>query len=138
MTEAGYPDVEGEGWFAFIVPAGTPKEITALLHREIVKAIALPEIKEKVATLGFEAVGNSPDEASALFNAESVKWAKVIQQGESRHIDAEVRSLHRVDFRYWHFCDITRRKVDVRFREHTRRHWRCVPERAIRISRWNS
>jgi tripartite-type tricarboxylate transporter receptor subunit TctC len=80
MTEAGYPDVEGEGWFAFIVPAGTPKEITALLHREIVKAIALPEIKEKMAALGFEAVGNSPDEASALFKAESVKWAKVIQQ----------------------------------------------------------
>jgi tripartite-type tricarboxylate transporter receptor subunit TctC len=80
MTEVGYPDIEGEGWFAFIVPAGTPKEITALLHREIVKAIALPEIKEKMATLGFEAVGNAPDEASVLFKAESVKWAKVIQQ----------------------------------------------------------
>jgi tripartite-type tricarboxylate transporter receptor subunit TctC len=80
MTEAGYPDIEGEGWFAFIVPSGTPKAITTLLHREIIKAIALPEIKEKMATLGFEAVGNSPDEASALFKAESVKWAKVIQQ----------------------------------------------------------
>ena len=80
MTEAGYPDIEGEGWFAFIVPAGTPKEITSVLHREIVRANALPEIKEKMATLGFEIVGNSPDEASALFKAESVKWAKVIQQ----------------------------------------------------------
>ena len=44
------------GWFAFIVPAGTPKEIITLLHREIVKIIALPEVKEKMATLGFEAV----------------------------------------------------------------------------------
>src|SRR5215216_3610442 len=43
-VEVGYPEIEGEGWFAFIVPAGTPKEITTLLHREIVKIIALPDI----------------------------------------------------------------------------------------------
>jgi tripartite-type tricarboxylate transporter receptor subunit TctC len=80
MAEAGYPEVEGEGWFAFIVPAGTPKEITTLLHREIVEIIALPDIKEKMAELGFEAVGNTPDEAAALFKTESVKWAKVIRE----------------------------------------------------------
>jgi tripartite-type tricarboxylate transporter receptor subunit TctC len=79
MTEAGYPEIAGEGWFAFLVPAGTPKEITALLHREIVKVMALPDIKEKLATLGFEAVGTSPDESAAQFRTESVKWAKVIR-----------------------------------------------------------
>lgn len=80
MAEAGYPDVVGEGWFAFIVPAGTPKEITALLQREIVNIIALPDIREKMATLGFEAVGNTPDEAATLFKSESAKWAKVIRE----------------------------------------------------------
>ena len=80
MAEAGYPEVEGEGWFAFIVPAGAPKEITTLLHREIVKIIALPDIMEKMATLGFEAVGNTPDEAAALFRTEGAKWAKVIRE----------------------------------------------------------
>jgi tripartite-type tricarboxylate transporter receptor subunit TctC len=40
MTEAGYPDIEGEAWFAVIVPAGTPREIITLLHREIVAIIA--------------------------------------------------------------------------------------------------
>jgi tripartite-type tricarboxylate transporter receptor subunit TctC len=80
MAEAGYPEVEGEGWFAFIVPAGTPKEITTLLHREIVKITALPDIMEKMATLGFEAVGNTPDEAAALFRTEGAKWAKVIRE----------------------------------------------------------
>lgn len=84
MAEAGYPEVEGEGWFAFIVPAGTPKEITALLHREIVKIIALPDIMEKMGTLGFEAVGNTPDEAAALFKSEGAKWAKVIQEADIR------------------------------------------------------
>jgi tripartite-type tricarboxylate transporter receptor subunit TctC len=78
MAEAGYPEVEGEGWFAFIVPAGTSKEITTLLHREIVRIIALPDIKEKMAALGFEAVGNTPDEAAALFRTERAKWTKVI------------------------------------------------------------
>ncbi len=80
MAEAGYPEVEGEGWFAFVVPAGTPKEITTLLHREIVKIIALPDIMEKMATLGFEAVGNTPDEAAAQFRTEGAKWAKVIRE----------------------------------------------------------
>ncbi len=80
MAEAGYPEVEGEGWFAFIVPAGTPNEITTLLHREIVKIIALPDIADKMAELGFEAVGNTPDEAAALFKTESSKWAKVIRE----------------------------------------------------------
>ena len=42
MAEAGYPDVEGVSWFAVAVPAGTPKEIVALLNREIVKIMALP------------------------------------------------------------------------------------------------
>jgi len=60
MAEAGYPDIEGEAWFAVIVPARTPKEIIALLHGEIVKTIALPDMKERMATLGFDPVGSAP------------------------------------------------------------------------------
>jgi tripartite-type tricarboxylate transporter receptor subunit TctC len=80
MVEAGYPDIEGEGWFAFIVPAGTPREITTLLNREIVKLIALPDTKEKLAALGFTAVSTTPEQAAALFRTESAKWAKVIRE----------------------------------------------------------
>ena len=79
MAEAGYPEVVGEGWFAFIVPARTPKDIIALLQREIVAIVSLPDITEKMAELGFEAVGDTPDEAAALFKSESAKWAKVIR-----------------------------------------------------------
>jgi tripartite-type tricarboxylate transporter receptor subunit TctC len=84
MAEAGYPEIEGEGWFAFIVPAGTPKEISTLLNREIIKLIALPDIKEKLATLGFTAVGMTPDESTALFRTESARWAKVIREAGIR------------------------------------------------------
>lgn len=80
MVEAGYPEVEGEGWFAFIVPAGTPKEIIALLNGEIRKALALPDIKEKMEALGFTALGTTPEEAAALFRSESARWTKVIRE----------------------------------------------------------
>jgi tripartite-type tricarboxylate transporter receptor subunit TctC len=79
MTEAGYPGIVGEGWFAFIAPAGTPNDITALLYRELVRIISLPDVKERLAALGFDAVGTTPDESRAQFRTESEKWAKVIR-----------------------------------------------------------
>lgn len=84
MTEAGYPAIEGQGWLAFVVPARTPREITTLLHRAIVKIIAQSDIQERFAALGFEPVGNTPDEAAAMFKAESAKWGKVIREAAIR------------------------------------------------------
>ena len=79
MAEAGYPAIEGDAWFGVVVPAGTPKAIVALLQREIVKVLALPDVKERVAALGFEPVGNTPEEFAAKIKAESSRWAKVIR-----------------------------------------------------------
>jgi tripartite-type tricarboxylate transporter receptor subunit TctC len=79
MAEAGYPDVEGVSWFAVAVPAGTPKEIVALLNREIVKIMALPDIKEHLATLGLDLIASSPEEFGARIRADFEKWAKVIR-----------------------------------------------------------
>ena len=80
MAEVGYPEIEGEGWFAFIVPAGTPKDVINLLHREIVKAVAQPDIQEKMEALGFLAVDTTPQQAADVFRAESAKWSKVIRE----------------------------------------------------------
>ena len=79
MTEAGYPDIEGEAWFAVIVPARTPKDVVTLLHREIVRIIALPDMKERLAVLGLEMVGSTPEECAAQFRTELAKWSKVIR-----------------------------------------------------------
>jgi tripartite-type tricarboxylate transporter receptor subunit TctC len=79
MAEAGYPDIEGVSWFGVAVPGGTPKEIVTLLNREIVKAMALPDIKERLATLGFEPIASSPEEFSAQIRADFEKWRKVIR-----------------------------------------------------------
>jgi tripartite-type tricarboxylate transporter receptor subunit TctC len=79
MAEAGYPDVEGASWAAVVVPTGTPKDIVAQLHRMIAGAVVLPDVKERLDALGFEAVVNTPDECTAFFKAESAKWSKVIK-----------------------------------------------------------
>ena len=79
MTEAGYPEIEGHSWFAVMLPAGAPKEIVDLLNREIVKSIALPDMKERLAALGYEPVGNTPEESAAQFKTDMEKWAKVIK-----------------------------------------------------------
>jgi len=62
------------------VPAGTPREIVTQLHREIVRIVALPDVKDRLAALGFEAVGNTPEEFAAHIQAELVKWAKVVRE----------------------------------------------------------
>jgi len=79
MAESGYPDIEGENWFGFIVPAGTRKEIVAQLHREIVKLGTLPDVTEKLSALGFESVGNTPEEFVAQIKRELPKWAKLVR-----------------------------------------------------------
>ena len=79
MAQSGYPDIEGENWFGFVVPAGTPKEVVALLHHEIVKIVALPDVQQKLAAMGFEAVANSPEEFAAQIKRELPKWAKVVK-----------------------------------------------------------
>jgi tripartite-type tricarboxylate transporter receptor subunit TctC len=79
MTEAGYPEVAGESWFVVVVPAGTSADIVALLHREIAKAVQLPDMKERLATLGYEPVVNTPEACAALLQSEMVRWGKVVR-----------------------------------------------------------
>ena len=79
MAEAGYPEVEGQSWFAVVVPAGTPKEIIARLNREIAKAVTAPDVKQRLAVLGYAEVSSSPEDCAAIFKAEAAKWTKVIR-----------------------------------------------------------
>jgi tripartite-type tricarboxylate transporter receptor subunit TctC len=84
MTGAGYPEVEGDSWVGVLVPAKTPKEIIALLHSEIVKILALPDMKERLATLGYEPIASTPDEFATRIKVEIEMWAKVIHGANIR------------------------------------------------------
>jgi tripartite-type tricarboxylate transporter receptor subunit TctC len=79
IAAAGFPGFEGDGWVGALVPAGTPKEIVALLNKQINAIIALPESKEKLTSLGLDPVGGTPEQFARDMRAEGEKWAKVIK-----------------------------------------------------------
>jgi len=78
-AEAGYPDIQGDSWVGVLVPAGTPNEIISLLHREMVTILALPDVKERLPSLGFEVVASTPGEFATRIKAEIESWATVIR-----------------------------------------------------------
>jgi tripartite-type tricarboxylate transporter receptor subunit TctC len=84
MTEAGYPDIEGDSWVGILVPAETPTEIVGVLYREIAKVMALPEMKERLAALGFEPVVSAPDQFGRRIGAEIETWGRVIRAANIR------------------------------------------------------
>jgi tripartite-type tricarboxylate transporter receptor subunit TctC len=79
IAEAGLPGFEASSWFGVFAPAGTAKEIVTRLNMEIVKALNSPELKERLAAQGAEAVGNSPEQFAAHIKSETAKWAKVVK-----------------------------------------------------------
>jgi len=79
MAEAGFPEVEGATWTAVVVPAGTPKEIIAKLHRIIVDSLTQPDVKERLAAMAYVPIANSPEACTEFFKAEIAKWSKVIK-----------------------------------------------------------
>lgn len=81
MAEAGFAETKGDQWVSVFAPARTPKDIVSLLNREIAKALASADIKERFATLGFVPVGSSPEELSALVKSDMETWNKVIRAG---------------------------------------------------------
>jgi len=79
IAEGGYPDIKGDSWVGVLVPAGTPKDIVALLNREIVKILALPDLKERLVTLGCDAIASTPEEFAQRIKSEIEIWGKVIR-----------------------------------------------------------
>ena len=80
IGESGYPGFEVTGWLGLLAPARTPAAIVRRLHLETVKALALPDVRAKLADLGLEGIGNSPDEFAAVIKSAIPKWAKVIKE----------------------------------------------------------
>jgi len=79
MTEAGHPEIEGDSWVGVLVPAGTSKDIISLLHREIVRIIALPDMKARLGELGYDPIASTPEEFATRIKVEIENWAKVIR-----------------------------------------------------------
>ncbi len=80
IAETGLPGYESAAWFGLMAPAGTPKEVIARLHKEIVAILRAPDIRERFARDGAEVVASSPEEFDAYMRAEAIKWAKVVKR----------------------------------------------------------
>jgi tripartite-type tricarboxylate transporter receptor subunit TctC len=80
MAEAGVPGYEVIGWNGIVAPRGTPPEIVARLQTEVARILRLPEVRQQLAALGSEPVGNTPEEFGAFIKAEMGRWGTVIKE----------------------------------------------------------
>ena len=84
LAESGLPGFSSDFMMVVVAPAGTPKAIVDLLNSQIAKILKLPDVKERLATLGFEPVGSSPEELAAKIKSEGEKWSKVVREANIR------------------------------------------------------
>ena len=79
LDEQGLKGFETGSWFGMAVPTGTPREIIMRLHAESVKAIAAPDIRDRMMAEGAEFVGDTPEQFTAFVKSEIAKWAKAVR-----------------------------------------------------------
>jgi len=80
VAEAGVPGYDSVAWFGLVAPSGTPKAVIDKLAAETQRILKLPDVHERIASLGAEVVGNSPEQFNAFIKSEMEKWAKVIRE----------------------------------------------------------
>jgi tripartite-type tricarboxylate transporter receptor subunit TctC len=84
IAEAGFAGFEVIGWFGWLAPAATPRPIVDRLNAELVRALRLPEVRERLLSQSTEPVGNSPQEFAAFMRREHEKWSRVIRAANIR------------------------------------------------------
>jgi tripartite-type tricarboxylate transporter receptor subunit TctC len=86
-AEAGVPEQETVFFQGILVPAGTPREIVDQWYREVVRIVALPDVKQRLAAASYELDPNTPEQFAALIKTEVDKWAKVISDAKIAKIE---------------------------------------------------
>jgi tripartite-type tricarboxylate transporter receptor subunit TctC len=84
IAEAGYQGHEVGFWMGMFVPAGTPKDVVEILNKQAARIMTLPDVKERMATIGFDPTLSSSQELDAHMKAETDKWSQVVRQANIR------------------------------------------------------
>ncbi len=84
MIEAGLADFEVVLWASLFAPAGTPRPVVDKLRQQAARVLQLPDIREKLAALGIDPVGNTPEELAAVVKADIEKWTAVARSANVR------------------------------------------------------
>src|SRR3954465_12837746 len=79
LDESGLKGYQIVGWNGLFVPAGTPPAIVNKLYTGVSRALALPDVKDRLAILGADGVGDTPQHFSAFIKADIAKWAQVVK-----------------------------------------------------------
>src|SRR3954467_5856322 len=84
MAESGVPGYEVVGWQGLFAVAGTAPDIVARLQAEVAKVLQQPDVRGRLAALGAEPVGSTPEEFGAYFRAENARWGRIIREKNIR------------------------------------------------------
>ena len=87
IAEAGVPGYEAMGWNGVFAPARTPRPIVAKLNADILKVLNMPEVRERLASMGSNPVGGTPEAFSAYVKEEIARWGKVVRDNKL-HVEA--------------------------------------------------
>jgi tripartite-type tricarboxylate transporter receptor subunit TctC len=84
VSESGVSGYEASAWFGVVVPAATPREIIVRLNSEIIRAVNLPDMKERFAQQGAIPAPGTPEDFAAWIRSEIAKWGKVVKVSGAR------------------------------------------------------
>jgi tripartite-type tricarboxylate transporter receptor subunit TctC len=84
VAETGVKGYEASSWFGFFAPAGTPPDILAKLAAETQRILQLPDMKDRLLSLGAQPAANTPDEFAVFVRDEIAKWGAVIRNAGVR------------------------------------------------------
>lgn len=79
VSEAGLPGYEMAGWIGLLAPRGTPRDVIDKLAAEVARIVKLPDVRERMATLGVELAGSPPQEFGSVISTELPKYAKLMR-----------------------------------------------------------
>ena len=80
VSEGGVPGFDMSTWWGLVAPGGVSKDVIAKLYGETAKLLKQPDVREKIANVGAETVGNSPEEFAAFIRSERAKYAKLVKE----------------------------------------------------------
>src|SRR5262245_34658071 len=80
LQEAGTPNHEVGYWVGILVPAETPREIVGVLNQLLAQIVSRPDVKDRLATLGFDPFAGTPEDLAAHIKAESAEWSRVVRE----------------------------------------------------------
>jgi tripartite-type tricarboxylate transporter receptor subunit TctC len=78
LAESGFAGFEVVSWYGILAPAGTPQEIVRRLNAETNRVLRLPAVRDRMAALGAEPTGGTPEQFAATIRADTARWAKVV------------------------------------------------------------